>query len=161
MGDPKTSVLFLCTANSARSLMAEAIANRQFADQIHASSAGTSPAGEPHPLALKTLEKYGVSTDGLRSKSLEEVQDESFDIVITLCDQARQTCPSVEGGPPRAHWHLPDPATADEPEDVFEAIYDALVEAMGMLVYGPDPNLTGRSSEAGRQLSRRFAPRAI
>ena len=159
----KLNILFLCTGNIARSLMAEAISNHEFAEKLHACSAGSQPKDGPHPLTLKTLEKYGVSIDGLRSKSWDEFKDLSFDLVITLCDVARQaSCPEFPGKPRRAHWSLPDPAEApDTPESMFEAIYDALVEAIGLLVYGPNPDLPARAAEAGRQLTRRFAPRAI
>ena len=156
-------ILFLCTGNTARSLMAEAIANHEFAEKLHACSAGSQPKAQPHPLTLQTLQKYGVSTDRLRSKSWDEFKDQSFDLVITLCDVAGQaSCPEFPGEPRRAHWSLPDPAEApDTPQSMFEVIYDALVEAIGLLVYGPNPDLPARAAEAGRQLTRRFAPRAI
>lgn len=159
----RVSILFVCTGNSARSILAEAISNHQFADGVRASSAGSHPKGQLHPLALQTLKKYDVSTDGLRSKSWDEFKEHSFDLVITLCDAAREaSCPVFPGDPHHVHWSVPDPADhADALEDLFEGIYDALVEAIGYLLYGPDPDLAARAAEAGRQLSRRFAPRAI
>ncbi len=162
MAEGKTSVLFLCTGNSARSLMAEAIANHQFGDRLEVRSAGSHPKGEPHPLTLATLQKNGVSTEGLRSTSWNELKDRKFYLVITLCDAARnEACPAFPGEPRRAHWSLPDPAAADHPQDMFDAVYDALVEAIGLLVYGPQPDLGGRLSEIARQIVRRFTPRAI
>ncbi len=157
----QSSILFLCTGNSARSIMAEAIANQQFGGQIEAHSAGSKPKGEPHPLTLAILKKQGLQTDGLRSKSVDELKDRSFDLVITLCDEARQACPVFPGEPPQFHWGLPDPPAANPPEAMFEAVYDALVEAIGLLVYGPDPDPAGRSAEAARVVSRRFSPRAL
>jgi protein-tyrosine-phosphatase len=162
MEDNKHSVVFLCTGNSARSILAEAICNRKFGDRIHAFSAGSQPKSEVHPLALETLEANGVATEGLRSKSWDELSDRSFDLAVTLCDEARkQSCPGILAQAPQEHWILPDPPAAEHPQGMFEAVYDALFEAIGLLAYGPDPSLTGRATEAARQLSRRFAPRAI
>ena len=162
MNGHQSSILFLCTGNTARSLMAEAIANHQFADRLRAASAGSQPKGEVHPLTLQTLQKNGIGTDRLRSKGLDGFQNELFDMVITLCNNASQVpCPGFLGAAPKAHWSLPDPVAAERPADMFEAIYDALVEAVGLLVYGPNPTLSARAAEVGRQLSQRFAPKAI
>ena len=154
--------MFVCTENSARSILAEAICNQKFSDKMQAFSAGSQPKGEVHALALETLEANSLSTEGLRSKSWDEVTDRSFDLVVTLCDDARgKTCPGFAGQSPQEHWIVPDPPAADHPQGMFEAVYDALFDAIGLLAYGPDPSLAGRASEAARQLSRRFAPRAI
>lgn len=162
MVDERSSILFVCTGNSARSLLAEAIANHEHGQRVQAFSAGSEPAGEPHPLTIQTLQKYGLSTDGVRSKSWDEFKDQSFDLVVTLCDGARQaTCPDFPGEPRKVHWSLPDPTTDERPEDMFEAVYDALVEAIGLLIYSPFPDLTSRANEASRQLSQRFRPRVI
>jgi arsenate reductase len=162
MADQKISVLFLCAGNSARSILAEAIANEQFGDRLEAFSAGSEPKGEVHPLALETLKAEGVGTEGLRSKSWDELANRPFDLVVTMCDEARgATCPDFVGSPPQSRWSLPDPPAAENPQIMFEAVYEALVESIGLLVHGPDPSLSGRAAEAGRQLSRRFAPRAI
>ncbi len=151
---------FLCTGNSARSLIAEAIANHEFADQFHACSAGSQPAAEPHPLTLETLSNNGVSTEGLRPKGVEELTGQHVDLLITLCDDARGACESFIGVP-AVHWKLPDPPAAEDPKAMFATVYEALVEALGLLAHAPDPDLAGRAAEAGRQLSRRLAPRAI
>jgi protein-tyrosine-phosphatase len=162
MSDDRRLVLFLCTENSARSILAEAICNQKFSDRLHAFSAGSQPKGEVHPLALGILETNGLTTEKLRSKSWDELNDRSFDLVVTLCGDARgKTCPGNMGLAPKEHWIVPDPPAAEHPEGMFEAVYDALFEAIGLLAYGPDPSLTGRAAEASRQLSRRFAPRAI
>jgi protein-tyrosine-phosphatase len=162
MADKKSVVLFLCTENSARSILAEAICNQKFGDRLQAFSAGSAPKGEVHALALQTLEANGLATEGLRSKSWDEVSEGSFDLVVTLCDDARKaSCPGLLAQAPQEHWIVPDPPSAEHPQGMFEAVYDALFEAIGLLAYGPDPSLGGRASEAARQLSRRFAPRAI
>jgi arsenate reductase len=158
----KSSILFLCNGNSARSIMAEAIANAQFPGQLEARSAGADPKGDVHPLALQTLEKNGISAEGLRSKSWSELANERFDLVVTLCDEAREgPCPNFPGSPRHVHWNLPDPPVAERPEDMFEAVCDALVEAIGLLVHGPYPDVTCRAGEGVGVLARRFAPRAI
>ncbi len=162
MADNRSLVLFLCTKNSARSILAEAVCNQKFGDRLWAFSAGAAPKGEVHARALEILEANGLATDGLRSKSWEELSDRLFDLVVTLCDDARgKPCPGILGQAPQEHWIVPDPPTAEHPQGMFEAVYDALFEAIGLLAYGPDPSLTGRAAEAARQLSRRFAPRAI
>ncbi len=163
MTTDRPTVLFICTGNIARSLMAEAIVNHEFAEQLQSFSAGSQPKGHPHPLTLQTLQKYGVRTDALRSKSWDEFKDRSFDLVITLCDEAREAgCPEFPGEPRRVHWSLPDPAKdPDAHQSMFEAIYEALLEVIGLLAFGPNPDLAARAAEAGRQLTRRFAPRAI
>lgn len=162
MSTSKTSILFLCTGNSARSIMAEAIVGHEFGDRLSARSAGLRPADEAHPLALETLRKYGIDTEGLQPKSWDDFRDRAFDLVITLCDASHQEpCPGLPGGAPQVHWSLPDPPAANHPQDMFEAVYDALVEGLGLLAYGPSPSAADRATEAGRVLSRRFAPRAI
>ncbi len=131
------SVLFLCTGNSARSIMAEAIANGRYGDRLTARSAGSHPRSEVWPLALETLLRHGVPTDGLRSKSFNEVAGESFDLVVTVCDRARaEPCPTFPGAPSRAHWSLPDPPEASVPADAFESVFQALDDSLGRLVAG-------------------------
>lgn len=161
MGDKK-SILFVCSGNSARSILAEAIANQQFKNDLHAWSAGSDPKGEVNPGTLKILEENGLKAEGLRSKSWDEFAGRQFHLIVTLCDTARQEpCPSFPGNPPKVHWNLPDPAAPDQPSSLFEAVYEALVESIGLLVHAPDPSLAGRAREASRVLHRRFAPRAI
>jgi arsenate reductase len=107
-----TRVLFVCTANSARSIMAEALLRRVGGAAFEASSAGTEPSAV-HPLALQVLASAGVDTTGLRSKSVAEFVDEPFDYVITLCDDARVVCPVFPGADQSLHWGYRDPASVE------------------------------------------------
>ncbi len=104
-------VLFLCTANSARSQLAEALVNHDLGDRFEAFSAGTSPTA-PRPEALAVLAELGIDHAAARSKSVDEFSDRTFDFVITLCDAAHETCPLFFGGVERAHIGFEDPARA-------------------------------------------------
>ena len=110
------NVLFLCTGNSARSILAEALNNHLpiASGKLKAFSAGSHPRGEVHPLALELLQQQGVPTTGLRSKSWEELAAADappLDFVFTVCDQAAaEPCPTWPGQPMTAHWGVPDPA---------------------------------------------------
>ena len=157
----KTSILFLCTGNSARSIMAEAIANHHFGGKLAAQSAGAQPKDQPHPLTLATLSAHGISTAGLRSKDVKTLVDQPFDLVITVCDAARQACPVFPKARRTVHWNLPDPPAAANPKDMFEAVFEILEEAIGLIANGPDPDPVQSAVEAGRQISRRFSPRAV
>ena len=114
MSDYKYNVLFLCTGNSARSIMAEALLSRWGSGHFNAYSAGSNPKGEVHPLTLQTLEKSNFMTEGYRSKSWEEfTRDDSPDIdfITTVCSNAaREICPVMPGKPVSAHWDIEDPA---------------------------------------------------
>jgi arsenate reductase len=120
MADKVTNVLFLCTGNSARSIMAEAILNRWGLGRIVGYSAGSHPKGAVHPLALRLLEQMHLSTAGLASKSWEEFAKPGapvMDFVFTVCDDAaREACPVWPGQPITAHWGIPDPAAAEGSE---------------------------------------------
>ena len=116
----KLNVLFLCTGNSARSLLAEALINHLpvGAGKFMGYSAGSQPKGQPHPLALETLASHGVAIDGLRSKSWDEFATPGapqMDFVFTVCDSAAgETCPYWPGQPLTAHWGVPDPPAAGD-----------------------------------------------
>lgn len=101
-------ILVLCTANSARSQIAEALLRHRLGDRVIAASAGTAPGEGPHPLAVAVLAERGISWEGRRSKGIDEVGDR-WDLVITVCDGARNSCPVVPA-PARLHWGMPDPA---------------------------------------------------
>jgi arsenate reductase len=103
-------VLFLCTGNSARSQMAEAIVNHWRGEQWQAFSAGTCPAGEVHPLAIQALKEIDIDASGTRSKSVDEFRDATFDLVITVCDSAAEECPLWIGQGKRVHISFRDPA---------------------------------------------------
>jgi arsenate reductase len=120
-------ILFLCTGNSCRSQMAEVIMNRLGKGRFEAFSAGSKPAGYVHPLAIKTLQDAKLPVEGLRSKSWEEFQGQPFDVVVTVCDRAKEGCPVWPGQPIMAHWRFEDPADAtgtdDEKERVFRKVF--------------------------------------
>ena len=110
-------ILFLCTGNSARSIMAEYMIREIARGRFEFYSAGSNPKGEVNPIALKVLKNlHRIDPSDARSKSWSEFQNVAFDFVITLCDNARETCPIWPGQPIIAHWGLPDPAMAEGTE---------------------------------------------
>ena len=122
------NVLFLCTGNSARSVMAEALLNYWGHGRFRAFSAGSQPTGKVHPLTLATLEKMHLPTDGLRSKSWNEFSRPGapeLDFVFTVCGNAAQEqCPHWPGQPMTAHWGVEDPAGADGSEEVQRRAFE-------------------------------------
>ena len=107
----KRRVLFICTANSARSLMAEALLREMAGDEFEVASAGTQPE-KPHPMAIQVLEDAGYPVDGLHSKPLADLEGEHWDYVITLCEKASQECGTVCQPAQQIAWDFPDPAPA-------------------------------------------------
>jgi len=122
-------ILVVCTGNSARSILGEALFRDLGGSRVEVRSAGTEPKGL-NPLTLRVLEEAGVSTDRLRSEAVTLYLDPPWDWVITVCDSARDTCPYVPGARARVHWSLPDPAavvgTEAERLDAFRAIMGEL-----------------------------------
>jgi arsenate reductase len=134
---PKRKALFLCTGNSCRSQMAEAIVNARLGDRWEAHSAGTQPAGYVHPFAVRVLAEIGIVHDG-RSKNAEEYRETPFDVVVTVCDDAAENCPVWLGQGRRVHLGFPDPARATGSEDevlaVFRSVRDDIAARVSELL---------------------------
>lgn len=154
MATPKASrehynVLFLCTGNSARSIMAECILNREGRGRFTAYSAGSHPGGEVHPYALSLLQTLNHRTDGLRSKSWDEFAGTgapNMDFVFTVCDNAAgEVCPIWPGQPMTAHWPFPDPAafvgSDAEHRALFAEVYGMLERRISIFVNLPMASL--------------------
>jgi arsenate reductase len=125
------NLLFICTHNRCRSILAEVIANTQFEGFFQAFSAGSQPAGEIHPLTLKFLDARGLPTEGLNSQSWDEFADQQFNLVVTVCDSAaNESCPLWMSDAPRAHWGMPDPSRAEGDEADIERAFFAVMDAL-------------------------------
>lgn len=139
------NVLFLCTGNSARSILAEAYLNHAAKGRLRAFSAGSKPGGTVNPFALELLSKNGVSIEGTRSKSWDEFAAHGapeMDIVITVCDSAAaEPCPYWPGQPATAHWGVPDPAAVEGSDEqkrkAFVAAFAALSHRVNLLLSLP------------------------
>ncbi len=147
MLEKPVNVLFLCTHNSARSILAEALLNQLGQGRFKAYSAGSSPREnqQPNPMALKTLESAGISTDGLRSKTWDEFAMAGaphMDLVITVCDNAAgEVCPYWPGQPATAHWGYADPSAIDGTDaqklDAFRQTLHAIKRRLELLINLP------------------------
>jgi arsenate reductase (thioredoxin) len=163
MSERSYNVLFLCTGNSARSIIAEAILNKLGQGRFRAYSAGSQPKGRVHPHTLQLLQELGYETRALRSKSWNELSRPGapkFDFIFTVCDSAAQeTCPVWPGNPMTAHWGVPDPAAATgTPAEIglaFKDAYRMLNQRIGIFVALPmrsldQLSLQKRLQEIGR-----------
>ena len=155
------NVLFLCTGNSARSILAEAILNKEGGGRFRAFSAGSFPKGEVHPRAISLLGELGFATDGLRSKSWDEFAKAAapeLDFIFTVCDNAAgETCPIWPGRPITAHWGIEDPAAVEGAGQraAFWQAYQALHRRIGLFLALPlesidEMTLAHRLREIGR-----------
>ena len=127
-------VLFVCTGNSCRSIMAEALLRDIGGADFEVHSAGTHPKGL-NERSLRTLAKAGLDTSWARSKSVDEFLGQAFDYVITVCDQARQVCPVFPGGGEALHWGYEDPAEATGTDDEQMAVYRRVFIALGERIH--------------------------
>jgi protein-tyrosine-phosphatase len=143
------NVLFLCTGNSARSILAEVLVEHWGRGRFRGYSAGSFPRGRVHPLALELLTAFGLRTDGLRSKSWEEFARRGaplIDFVFTVCDQAAgEVCPVWPGSPVTAHWGMPDPAAVEgteiERRNAFRDAFHILENRIKLFTSLPIDNL--------------------
>lgn len=125
------NILVLCTGNSCRSVLGEALINHLSAGRFRAYSAGSQPVGKVNPNALATLARHGLPTEGYTSKSWNDLGDTRIDILISVCDSAAgETCPVYLGSAIRGHWGLPDPAHVSGSPEAIEAAFDATYAAL-------------------------------
>lgn len=118
-------ILVLCTGNSCRSVMGEALINQLGAGRYKAFSAGSKPTGYVHPKSIETLKRHGIDPGNPTSQSWDEFEDENIDLVITVCDSAgAETCPVYLGQVERLHWSTPDPAHVEGTEEEIMAAFD-------------------------------------
>ncbi len=144
---PPVRVLFLCTGNSARSQMAEGLLRTLGGGRFDVHSAGTEPRGL-HPLAVKAMAEIGVDIAGQHSKGLEGYRDQPFDYIITVCDRARDNCPTFPGDNERVHWSFRDPAEASGTEAeqmvVFRQVRQEISERMRLWLVRVEKRLQER-----------------
>ena len=146
-----SKILILCTGNSARSIIGEYLLRAKGRGRFEVHSAGSKPTGRVNPLAIRVLaEKYGLDASAGRSKSWDEFKGEKFDFVITVCDNARESCPVLPGHPAFAHWGMPDPAAMTDADDrarAFRDTYQVLSRRIDLLLAIPLDKLEHRAME--------------
>lgn len=148
------SVLFLCTHNSARSQIAEALlsrkAERMAPGRYRVASAGSTPGREVHPGAVRVLREYAINWTGKRPKSIDDVNHELWDLIITVCDRAKENCPIMPGQPAFAHWGMDDPSESIglEQERAFKETLTYLSRRIDLLLSIPFETLERRALEA-------------
>jgi arsenate reductase len=147
-------VLVLCTGNSARSQIAEALFATRGAGRVIAASAGSHPAPRVNPYAVETLAAHGIAWEGRVPKRIDEVEGIAYNLVITVCDNAAEACPFFPGAVAQVHWGLPDPADETEREAAlraFEATYQALDARIGKLLALPIEGMAAEELVRGAQ----------
>lgn len=135
MSDP-SRVLVLCTGNSCRSIMAEAVFRELGGERVAVSSAGSQPAGAVNPRTIEVLDEAGIGHEWARSKSMTEFLDQEFDHVLTVCDDAAEACPTFPGPAVRTHWSIPDPAGARGTSEEQLAVYRATLADLRQRISG-------------------------
>jgi protein-tyrosine-phosphatase len=145
-------LLFLCTGNSARSQMAEAILNAKGKGRFHAESAGSQPAARVNPLAIATMRQYRLPWHGHPPRGLDGLEHEPWDFVITVCDRAKEACPIFPGQPVVAHWGMPDPAEVEGDDETrgaaFRDAFQLLSRRIDLLLALPVEKLERLALEA-------------
>ncbi|MGH7520832.1 MAG: arsenate reductase ArsC [Gemmatimonadales bacterium] len=145
-------LLFLCTGNSARSQMAEALLNARGKGRFEAASAGSSPASRVNPLAIETLREFGIAWSGHAPRSVAGLQHEHWDFVVTVCDRAKESCPIFSGQPVLAHWGMPDPADVQGDDEAkraaFREAFLLLSRRIDLLLALPFAKLEGAALDA-------------
>jgi len=134
----KARILVLCTQNSCRSQIAEALIRKRYGDRVEVFSAGAQPAERVHPLAVKTLAGRGIDVSGNKPKSTDQFTRKSFDFVITTCDSARDSCPVFFGQHEKLHWGLEDPAKAKGTEEEVLAVFQKTADLLEERIAGLD-----------------------
>ena len=123
-------IVFLCTGNSCRSIMAEYLLEELSKGKWKARSAGSRPTGQPHPLALQVLSEIGIDASAATSQHIDVYADRPYDLVVTVCDRAKESCPVLPGAQRLEHWPFPDPADATGSEEeqlvVFRDVRDQI-----------------------------------
>lgn len=148
-------ILVLCTGNSARSQIAEALLSTRGAGRIEAASAGARPAERVSASAIEILREHGIAWEGHRPKGIDAFAGERFDLVITVCDHARDACPFFAGARTQVHWGMPDPAEVADPDErqrAFARTWELLARRVDALLGLPledleDRDLARRASE--------------
>src|SRR5512143_276009 len=143
--DQRSRILILCTGNSARSQIAEALLARKGSDRFEVASAGSRPAAQVNPFAIRVLAEAGIDWSGRRPKGVEVLDREPWDFVITVCDRAKEACPIFPGQPVMAHWGMPDPAEVEGDDETrlraFRETYTVLNRRIDLLLALPTGKL--------------------
>jgi arsenate reductase (thioredoxin) len=148
MNAPPIRVLFVCTGNSARSQMAEALLRGIGQETFETFSAGTEPRGV-NPLTIRALAKVGIDASGVRSKSVTEFLGQPFDYVVTVCDRARESCPVFPGGLQTLHWGFDDPAEATGSETERLAVFERVLAEISARLRTFAPEAVARGDRVG------------